>query len=148
MRDALPFKYFVQRAQILNLYRNLLRNAKRADHLLNNNQALQQEVIKEYRINQHLKDNAVVKSLLVDGMRKLELVRSMAEPESSSYITTHDRNDQDNDIYENDYVLRYKEKKMNEKDNSHSKGSSGSWIDEEDEDGPRGRVGVDWPWER
>ena len=144
LRDALPFKYFVQRAQVLNLYRDLLRNARRADRLLNNNHALQHEVVKEYRINQHLQDNSVVKSLLVDGTRKLELIRSMAQPQEVPFSITDKNSTKDGkDDDESDYVRKYKEK-----ESSQVKGTTGSWIDEEDEDGPRGRVGVDWPWER
>lgn len=116
--NALPFKEFMRRKSVLDLYKSLIVQAKRIpDESLK--VGLLSQIRSDFQRNKLITDNNTLKSLLAEGKRSLEqlndMVASVSPPAKNS--------------------LR-KEKSPN----------VSAWIDSSTPDDERGRVGTGWPW--
>lgn len=112
-QNALPLKTFIQRAQVKNLYRHLLKASLPCqDNFLKTE--IQSHIRQSFKQNKHFSDPIVIKSLISEGNKSLEYIKSLVSS-AKPFMEIEERE---------------------------------SWLDEKDEiDGPRGRVGVGWPWE-
>ncbi len=78
IKDTLPLKEFMRRAQVLNLYRAMNRAARRVSDA-NLRQSLCTEIRNSFRQNQQLRDSMSLKSTLIDANRQLKQLRTMGE---------------------------------------------------------------------
>lgn len=89
---TLPLRLFIRRQQVLQLYRNMLRAAKRVDDV-SVQDSLRQEIRNEFVNSKNLKDNAAIKTALVTGQRSLSRLEDMSTaPSSSKKATQSDSN--------------------------------------------------------
>lgn len=124
----LSLKDFIRRAASIKLYRDLLKSSakiKDADLRL----STKQEIITQYRLNQHITDPMAIRSLLAQGARAQNQLIALTTPESTEDDEAVDRI-------------------PTESQRSHS--SSNDWRSSPDNLGEgdvRGRVGTGWPWD-
>jgi hypothetical protein len=116
--DVLPLKVFIRRQQVLNLYRTLVREGKRADLHLGGNDIVKQ-IKEEFNNNRGVTNASLISSLIVDGSRQVEALRAIGKGAGGTGTGTG----------------------AEEYDSS-------SWINSGDDDDVRGRVGEQWPWSR
>lgn len=115
---TLPLRVFIRRQQVLHLYRNLLKAAKRVDDA-SLRDSLHLEIRNEFVHSKDLKDNSAIKTALVTGQRSLGRLEDLC---SSSKASTA-------------------------KNGKHvSDRNSNSWMNTSDDSDVRGRVGTGWPW--
>ena len=124
----LSLKDFMRRAASVKSYRDLLKSsAKIKDVELR--QSTKQEIISQYRLNQHITDPMAIRSLLAEGARAQKQLIALTTPESTEEDETADRiptEGQRPNIRSNDWR------------------SSPDNLGEGD---IRGRVGTGWPWD-
>lgn len=92
--NALPFSYFLQRSQVLLLYKSSLKAAQVVDDPDLRN-TLKMQIKQEYRSKKHIVDTAAIRSLLAEGQRSLKQIKSMSTKHNSSdsWLSTDDVND-------------------------------------------------------
>jgi len=121
---AVPsLKDFVHRQSVLRQYRGFLRALRCIPDEVYRASSVE-EVQRSYRANRDEIDPAGVKMAVSDGKRRLDQLRGVvgyvdsAEASGRGWEAGREGSDDD-----------------------------GSWINIKDEDDPRGRVGVEWPWQ-
>ena len=91
VKDAMSFRFFVRRQQVLQLYRTFLRASRRvADPELK--KELSAQIKHEFRNNVGITDASVVKSLIVEATRNLERLQAMAMKTDSDVMVQHQNN--------------------------------------------------------
>ena len=70
-KDALPLKVFVRQKQVMDLYRRLLRAARRADVSTSSGGGtdLYDRVRTEFRIHRNMIDGGTISTLITEGMQ-------------------------------------------------------------------------------
>jgi hypothetical protein len=117
-------KDFMRRGQSIGQYRAFLRQIGRFERGGSGGTSataleIRTQVHDAFRQHQHERDSTMVRKLLTDGGRQLELLSALADGGGGG-----------GDAAAGVAVA-----------------SDGSWIDTEDPDDPRGRVGAQWPWQ-
>lgn len=78
LKNVLPLQHFIRKAQVLKLYRELLRDTKALkDHSLKT--SVREQVIFEFRNSMHVSNPSTIKALLAEGQRSLAKIKSMSD---------------------------------------------------------------------
>lgn len=115
-----PLHLFVRRQQVLRLYRALQRGTNDLEDATLV-ASLREQIRFEFKNNSKITDNVALRTLIQDGQRQLTKLQSMSKKVASAT---------------NNSSFGVKPK------------ASDSWIDQQDADDVRGRVGTNWPWNR
>jgi Complex 1 protein (LYR family) len=119
LKNVLPLQVFIRRQQSLSLYRSFIRHGRRLKDV-----DLRADIIKqihtEFSQNRTITDLAAIRSLIQEGNRTLEQLKAMASDRPVG------KSDCDSSVG--------------------IKPSGSSWLDTDDPDDQRGRVGTGWPW--
>jgi hypothetical protein len=89
-KDLLSLKHFMQRSQVKNLYRQLLREARYCqDESLRKD--IQQHICEGFRRNQHVQEAAVIRSLVKDGLSQVQKIKDLCDASQKRYVDVKDR---------------------------------------------------------
>lgn len=76
--SVLPLQVFIQRTQVRQLFRSLLKATRScSDPQLK--AELRQHIVSDFRKNQHLQDNHAIRSLIQEGLRSVKKVQDISE---------------------------------------------------------------------
>lgn len=96
IKNALSFKDFVKRQQVLQLYRNLLMKAK---SIPNNNElkkSIIEQIRSDFKVSKGITDPMALKSLIQEGHRgiqRIQALNSESATNSDSWINNSDEDD-------------------------------------------------------
>jgi hypothetical protein len=96
--DVLPLQVFIRRAQVLRLYRNMLRLTRPEGEQKEQRQQLREHVRDRFRTYQHVQDHKLIATLIADGQRQMEQLKAIVDTAASgsggdSWINTKDEKD-------------------------------------------------------
>jgi hypothetical protein len=126
LKNTLPLQVFIRRAQVTSAYRQLLRAARYCQ-----DPALRKDITEQIRVefqrNRDIQDNALIRSCIQDATKSLKKVEDLvgiSKGQSAQQGSVE--------------VVASKRTVKSE--------TGGSWLEVEDEEDKRGRVGEGWPW--
>ena len=124
LNSTLPLHVFIRRAQVLQVYRQLLRATRPcSDPQLK--QDLVQQIQVEFRRNQFVQDKNLIRSCISDATKAVKKIQDVCSPHQTPAAV----------------------KTTSSTDANKKKKDPNSWLGVEDEIDPRGRVGEGWPWQ-
>lgn len=94
--DVLPLQVFVRRAQVLRLYRNMLRMTRPEGEQKEQRLQLREHIRDRFRTYQHVQDPKLIATLIADGQRQMEQLRAVVDAaagDGDSWINTKDEKD-------------------------------------------------------
>lgn len=97
--EVLPLQAFIRRAQVLRLYRNMLRITKPEGEQKEQKQQLREHIRDRFRTYQGVQDSKLVATLIADGQRQMEQLKAIVGNASGgsgsgdSWINTKDEKD-------------------------------------------------------
>lgn len=145
LKNTLPLQVFIRRAQVIQTYRQLLRATRPCtDAQLKLD--LQQQIKVEYRRNQHLEDNNLIRSCVSDATKAVKKVQDICTPFAVSQFTQKTSASASTTAHSNTSKANHTAEAASNSKQGMKKDPT-SWLGVEDEIDPRGRVGEGWPWQ-
>lgn len=127
LKNTLPLQVFIRRAQVTSAYRNLLRAARHCqDPSLRKD--ITQQIRVEFQRNKDIQDNTLIRSCIQDATKSLKKVQDLVGVAPNSAGNS------------GSVAVASKRTVKNE--------TGGSWLEVQDEEDKRGRVGEGWPWDK
>ena len=120
---------FLHQQKVKSQYRQFLRAIRQRFPEKEDRNDANHEVQSRYRQFQNETDPLIIRMAFQEGQRQ---VASLL-PTSLSPLTMLKNNNNDNN---------------NDDDDDNDKNSSDSWMNTKDSEDPRGRIGLQWPWEQ
>jgi len=114
------FHEFLHRQQVLTQYRDFFRSIRVVKDDINTRKTMENEVRTSFKRLMYEKDNLSISMAIKEGEQRLKELKSMVGYVSQSQ-QQRNRTKTDHDV--------------------------DSWLNIDDKDDPRGRVGTNWPWE-
>ncbi len=131
LKNTLPLQVFIRRAQVTSVYRQLLRAARHCkDPELRLD--ITQQIRVEFQRNKDIEDNTLIRTCIQDATKSLKKVQDL--------VGTYSTLPSAKSIQQGNNSVASKRTVKNE--------ASGSWLEVQDEEDKRGRVGEGWPWDK
>ena len=125
---APPLHVFVRRQQVLRMFRALMRGAADlSDKSLTSH--VREQIRFEFRNNSKITDNVALRNLIQDGQRQLTKLQSMGTKAAHQ-------------------LAHASPLPVSNSGSGSGSGSGSSWLNEQDREDQRGRMGAKWPWEK
>lgn len=145
--DVLSLQVFIRRAQVIKSYRDLMRAARKCEDS-NLRKDIISQIRHEYGRHKTIQDGILIKQHLQEATRELKKVKDLCQsvhlshtPQETPIQINHSNSNNQHNSSTNYYPTSSRiDKHMNH--------PGASWMDTEDSEDPRGRVGEGWPWER
>ena len=145
-------KEFMHRQTVLHQYRNFLKTLSFIDDVTWRNQLIQ-DVSSTFRRNHRETNPVAIKMALKEGERQLAQLQSIVGYHHHQHHKNNNNNNNNNNNHnrsshtENNAVMS-DSVKNNTTLLDPSQNDPDSWINTADKEDPRGRVGVEWPWQK